>query len=172
MSQGRAGKQHSKGQGEGQGQGQGQKEIQERATAPAAARAPDPDPPPEAAGQAPTAAGAVCKAMRQAGLPQANPGDPRLLELLRQGATQAEFVGLAQEAVAKAKGWAWVLVTLQARRTEAAAIALPAAPPTAPSTAAADTDRYLAEQAAQVRQRTAPPAELLARVGKAVKVSP
>ncbi len=77
---------------------------------------------------APSAAGAVCKAMRRAGLTATNPGDPRLLALLEQGATEGEFIGLAAEAVAKAKGWAWVLHVLQARRAEAAAIAL--APPT------------------------------------------
>ena len=76
----------------------------------------------------PTAAGAICRAMKQAGLSAVNPGDPRLLALLEQGATEAEFAGIAAEAVAKAKGWAWVLHVLQARRSEAAAIAL--APPT------------------------------------------
>jgi hypothetical protein len=76
----------------------------------------------------PTAAGAICRAMKQAGLSATNPGDPRLLALLEQGATEAEFAGIAAEAVAKAKGWAWVLHVLQARRSEAAAIAL--APPT------------------------------------------
>jgi uncharacterized protein YdaU (DUF1376 family) len=76
----------------------------------------------------PTAAGAICRAMKQAGLSATNPGDPRLLALIEQGATEAEFAGIAAEAVAKAKGWAWVLHVLQARRSEAAAIAL--APPT------------------------------------------
>jgi uncharacterized protein YdaU (DUF1376 family) len=112
-----------------------------------------PDPPePDTTGHSPTAAGAVCKAMRQAGLQQTNPGDPRLLAMLQQGATLDEFVGLATEA-AKAtppKGWAWVLVTLQNRRTEAAAITL--APPVQPkpatveSRAADETADYLAQQ--------------------------
>lgn len=81
-------------------------------------------PEPDLSGFTPTPAGAVCKAMRQAGLQQTNPGDPRLIALLAQGATEAEFVGLATEAVDKGKGWAWVLAVVQARRTEAAAIAL------------------------------------------------
>lgn len=133
---------------------------------PVAARAPEPD----TQGHEPTPAGRVCRAMRAAGLSQTNPGDPRLLALLQQGATEAEFVGLAQEARAKGKGWAWVLVTLQARRQEAAAITLApvASPPvTVSSDAAERTQDYLAEQAQH--QRGAPPRELLERVGKVVK---
>lgn len=73
--------------------------------------------------------------MKQAGLAGINTADPRLLELVRQGATVEEFAGIAAEAMAKSppKGFAWVLATLQARRTEAAAITLakrePAAQP-------------------------------------------
>lgn len=62
--------------------------------------------------------------MKSAGLQAVNPGDPRLLELIRQGATTAEFEGLAAEAVDKGKGFAWVLTVLQARRKEAGEIAL------------------------------------------------
>src|SRR5574340_734563 len=42
---------------------------------------------PEANGHPPTQAGAACQAMRQAGLAATNPSDPRLLALLKQGAT-------------------------------------------------------------------------------------
>lgn len=91
-----------------------------------AERAPD-DEPPETQGHAPTPAGAVCQAMRRAGLQATNPGDPRLLALIEQGATLPEFEGIAAEAVSKGKGWAWVLTVLPARRIEAAAIALPPA---------------------------------------------
>jgi uncharacterized protein YdaU (DUF1376 family) len=52
-----------------------------------------------------------------------NTADPRLMALIDQGATPAEFEGVGREAVAKGKGVAWVLVTLAARRTEAAGIA-------------------------------------------------
>ncbi len=52
-----------------------------------------------------------------------NTADPRLMALIEQGATPAEFEGVGREAVAKGKGVAWVLVTLAARRTEAAAMA-------------------------------------------------
>ena len=79
-----------------------------------------------------TNAGAVCKAMRQTGLSATNPGDPRFLALLAQGASEAEFVGLAKEAAEKGKGWAWVLSVLQARRTEAAAISLAPRPEDVP----------------------------------------
>ena len=68
--------------------------------------------------------------MRKAGMAATNPGDPRLLELLRQGATVEEFSGAAADAVKAGKGWAWALKALEGRRADAAKIALaPAAPP-------------------------------------------
>lgn len=83
-------------------------------------------PPPEVNGHEPTHAGRVCRAMRQAGVQQVNPGDPRLLALLGQGATDAEFIGLAEEAVRRGikSPWPWILQTLQGRRADAAAIRL------------------------------------------------
>lgn len=93
---------------------------------------PPEDPPPEAAGHQPTAAGLACKAMRKAGLSQTNPGDPRLLALLEQGATVEELAGIAAEAAQHSppKGFAWVLKVVQTRRAEAQAITLaPPAPP-------------------------------------------
>lgn len=98
-----------------------------------ATRAPAPEP--DTSGHQPTAQGLIGRAMKQAGLAGINTADPRLLELIRQGATVEEFAGIAAEAMAKSppKGFAWVLATLQARRTEAAAITLakrePAAQP-------------------------------------------
>lgn len=62
--------------------------------------------------------------MKRAGLQAVNPGDPRLIALCEQGATQGEFEGIAAEAVAGGKGFAWVLTVLQKRRAEAADIAL------------------------------------------------
>jgi uncharacterized protein YdaU (DUF1376 family) len=93
------------------------------ATAPPIDRSPEDDPP-EANGHTPSPAGLICRAMRRVGLQATNPGDPRLLTLLEQGATEAEFVGIATEAVEKRKGWAWILAVLQARRAEAHDIAL------------------------------------------------
>lgn len=110
-------------------------------------------------GHEPTPAGTVCRAMRAAGLSQTNPGDPRLLELLRQGATEAELVGLAAEAAGKGKGFAWALVTLAARRREAAEISLAPKPEDkAGQQAVEETARLLAEQRA--KPKTAAPAHV------------
>jgi hypothetical protein len=86
--------------------------------------------------------------MRQAGLQSTNPGDPRLLALLDQGATEAEFTGIAAEAVAGGKGWAWALAVVQARRSDAARIALASATSSASAArSVSETAAYLAEQA-------------------------
>ena len=69
----------------------------------------------------PTAAGAVCKALRRAGIADTNPGHPRLLALLNAGATEAEFAGFAPAAIAKGAGFAWVLGAVEGERTRAAA---------------------------------------------------
>lgn len=90
----------------GHGQGQGQGDFKESASA-LSARA------------------RVGAALIASGLDKTtvNTADPRLMALIEQGATPAEFEGVGREAVAKGKGVAWVLVTLAARRTEAAAMA-------------------------------------------------
>lgn len=72
----------------------------------------------------PSPAGAVCKALRAIGFTSTNPSDPRLIALLDAGATTAEIVAVGEEAVRGGKGWAWVLTVVQARRNDAAAIAL------------------------------------------------
>jgi hypothetical protein len=107
-------------------------------------------------GHEPTKAGSICRAMRQAGMPQTNPGDPRLLALIEQGATEAEFVGIAAEAVEKRKGWGWVLAVLPARRADAAALEL--APKTDPprNDAAEQTAEYLARQDAEFKASDTP----------------
>ena len=53
-----------------------------------------------------------------------NPSDPRLRALLAQGATAEELAGVAGEAVAKGKGFAWAMKALEGRRADAQAIAL------------------------------------------------
>lgn len=83
------------------------------------------NPPPEVNGHQPTPAGAICRSMRKAGLQQTNPGDPRFLALIEQGATEAEFVDAAMDAAAKGKGWAWTLAVVVGKRADAAAIVLP-----------------------------------------------
>lgn len=107
-------------------------------------------------------------------MPDVNPGDPRLLTLIAQGATAAEFEGLAAEAVSKGKGFAWVLVVLSKRREEAAAITLAPPVPERPEASGISpqveaTRRMLAERDAIVP--TKPPAEVLALVGRIGKVS-
>lgn len=119
-----------------------------RATASEVARVPDTE------GDKPTPAGLACKAMRQAGLQAVNPGDPRLIALLEQGATVEELSGVAAEAVEKAKGFAWVLAVVQSRRTEAAAIVLaPAVSPPSASTVPSDDAERTAEY---LRERSRP----------------
>lgn len=121
----------------------------------------------------PTAAGLVCRAMRQAGLQAVNPGDPRLLALLDQGITEAEFVGVAAEAVGGGKGWAWVLTVVQRRRADAAAILIAPGGPTAqrgpappnvtvPSAAAERTQELLRAQSEKRQDR--PSHEVLAKL--------
>lgn len=105
--------------------------------------------------------------MRTAGLGDVNPGHPTLLRLLEQGATADEFRGHAVEAVAKGKGFAWVLATLEGRRRDAAAIALapPAAPPapTVPSHDAERTQGYLAEHDRRAAEAQKPEAQAARR---------
>lgn len=79
---------------------------------------------PETEGHTPTSAGLICRAMKSQGLAAVNPGDPRLLALIAQGATVAEFEGLTAEAVEKRKGFAWVLAVLAARRADVAELRL------------------------------------------------
>jgi hypothetical protein len=82
-----------------------------------------------------TKAGAVGLAFKRAGVDPMtlNLGDPRLAELLRQGATPEEFEGLAREAIRQGvdSPYPWVLSVLPKRRAAAAAITL-AAPPADP----------------------------------------
>ncbi len=109
-------------------------------------------------GFTPTPAGAACIAMRKAGMQAVNPGDPRLLALLAQGATPEELAGVAADAVAKGKGFAWALKALEGRRADAQAIALaPMAVKSANSAAMAEeTARETARQDAQARKLADP----------------
>jgi len=71
--------------------------------------------------RAPSLAGQVCMAMKAQGVADVNPGHLDLLRLIEAGATVDEFVGCAQEAVAKGKGFAYAVGTVKRRREEAAA---------------------------------------------------
>lgn len=86
--------------------------------------------PPDQPPTIPTMAGAVCVAMRAAGLGSVNPAHPKLLSLLQAGAPIGAFVGAAQDAAARGKGFAYSLAIVEGQLAEArAAIARPGAPP-------------------------------------------
>lgn len=77
------------------------------------------------AGFQPTAAGAVCRQLRQAGIADVNPGHPRLLALLQAGAQPAEFTGFVPAALAKSQRapFAYLLGMVEGERTRAASMA-------------------------------------------------
>lgn len=68
-------------------------------------------------------AGEVCKAMRQAGLSDANPGNQKLLTLLAAGAGTSEFVAAAEKAAGEGKGFAYALGIVANTRIQAAQLA-------------------------------------------------
>jgi hypothetical protein len=73
---------------------------------------------------APTAAGMLCRALRQAGIPDTNPGNLRLLTLLSAGATEAEFLTFVKAATdgTKSSPFAYVLGAVEGERTRAAKV--------------------------------------------------
>lgn len=71
-------------------------------------------------GHAPTPAGAVCRALKRAGIADVNPGHPRLTALLVAGAVEAEFVGFVPAAQAKGAGFLWILGAVEGERKRAA----------------------------------------------------
>lgn len=77
-----------------------------------------------------TAAGEACRAMRKAGLQDANPGHPELLALLEAGITVDELASASADAASAGKGFVYALRTAAGRRRDAAKVgALPAAGP-------------------------------------------
>jgi uncharacterized protein YdaU (DUF1376 family) len=62
----------------------------------------------------------VCMAMKAAGMALVNPSNPVLTELLRSGATEADFVQVAAECVQSGKGFAYALATVKGRQQDAA----------------------------------------------------
>lgn len=67
-------------------------------------------------------AAAMCQAMRKLGMADVNPGHPKLLKLIDQGASLAEFEHVATKSIAKCKGFAYALGMLSKLREEAAAM--------------------------------------------------
>lgn len=73
----------------------------------------------------PTPQGLICKAIRDAGIPSANPSHPTLLALIEAGATVDEFRAAAGEAVrANKPSFAYVIGTVKGRREDAASLQL------------------------------------------------
>lgn len=72
-------------------------------------------------------AGEICKAMREAGLPDVSPSHPKLINLIAAGMTKAELVDAASEAVKRKKPFAYALSTAEGRRRDAAVENLPSA---------------------------------------------
>lgn len=126
----------------------------------------DPEQPPPA-----TVVGEIAAALRRGGLnpTQFNAGDTRALELHRQGATFAEFEGLAREAVTKGIGnpWPWVLTVLPDRRSKAAGLVLSPRQEQQPDVdRAAATQGLLREQAAHALASVPAPAAVRERLAK------
>ena len=119
----------------------------------------------------PTAAGRACLLLRKSGIAGVSPGHPKLLALLAAGVSDEELTHAAQSAVAKGKGFAYAMGTLEAQRQEAATLALhkgpmPAKPVTVASDAADKTAAMLAEQAAR---KAEPPSDAIREKLKAAK---
>lgn len=102
-----------------------------------------------------TAPGAVCRALKDAGIPpdRLNPSHPDLLVLLEAGATAQEFADAAPSAIGKRDPFTYLLTVVQRRREDAKAKAgslhqgpLPTAAITVESNAAEKTAEYLRER--------------------------
>ena len=67
----------------------------------------------------PTKAGAICRAIRENGIADANPSHPKLSALIDAGADVGEFVDAARLSASKGSGFAYVLGVVEGRRKEA-----------------------------------------------------
>lgn len=68
----------------------------------------------------PTETGRIGRLFKAAAFQSFNLADPRFLALMRAGVTDDEWRLTAAEAVARGKGWGWLLATLQGRRDDVA----------------------------------------------------
>ncbi|RST54121.1 DUF1376 domain-containing protein [Variovorax sp. DXTD-1] len=95
-------------------------------------------------------AGEACKAMKRAGMADANPGHPELLALLDAGITVDELASAAADTAASGKGFVYALRTAAGRRRDAAKVgALPGAAPGRPP---ATEPEWRREQRERVQQ--------------------
>jgi hypothetical protein len=94
--------------------------------------------------------GQICKAMKQAGVSDVNPGNPTLRTLIDAGATLDEFTGAAAKAVADGKGFAYSLGIVRREREQAAQMAAGLLRGPLPNTAPQqrNTNRYAGAAAA------------------------
>lgn len=124
------------------GRGNGEGEGTERETSLIPPVPPAPPPPAEStvdvSGYQPTPAGAICRALRQAGISDTNPGHPTLQVLLDAGATEAEFLGAVDESRDKGKPFAYLLGVVEGQRKRAAEAATQLHRGAMPTTAASD----------------------------------
>lgn len=79
-----------------------------------------------------TPAGDACRAMRQAGLADANPSNPKLLVLIGRGVSVGQFADAARRAVDKGKGLGYALGIVEGELREAAGLATGPVMPTGP----------------------------------------
>lgn len=70
----------------------------------------------------PSFAAIACQAMRKLGMADVNPGHPKLLKLIEQGSSLAEFEHVATKSIANGKSFAYALGMLSKLREEAAAM--------------------------------------------------
>lgn len=105
----------------------------------------------------PSRVGAAGRALKAAGFPmlQANTADPRFVALLQAGVTDDELRLTAAEAVARAKGWGWLVATIAGRHADVAAGFAPARPAKGPNRRDPDRVAGLTPTIAQKRQESA-----------------
>lgn len=91
-----------------------------------------------------TPAGAICKAMKAAGLPNVSPQHIELLALIDKGVTEDNFTDAARKAVAKGKDFGYALGIVKKQLADAVAIGKL---PQAAAPAAADPDSRVSVEA-------------------------
>ncbi len=90
----------------------------------------------------PTEAGRICRLMRQQGVADTNPGNPKLLALIGSGLSDAQFQWAAGVAVEKSKGFAYALAALKGASMEAQQVPAVAAVPAEKPPTQAELQNY------------------------------
>ena len=84
---------------------------------------PPPDPKPEKPKPGASMAGAVCVALKSIGMPNVNPSNPTLIDLIDKGADIGVFVDVGKECVQAKKPFAYLLATVKGRMADIDALA-------------------------------------------------